>query len=99
MFLQLRASCTKSHILLSSSSLPLQPKFHGTCPICLRAFDVKRLFDRHMAMHEDRIKLDGDAKCPDCGQQVDDKRKLNEHYQVREKRKEQRQRVGLPLKR
>ncbi len=54
-----------------------------TCPLCLRSFNSSARFDHHMERHQSRIdQFDQEVTCPlqDCGQVLQDRLKMVEHY-------------------
>ena len=54
------------------------------CDVCLRQFDSKKQLDRHVEFHRSKHPdLDKSVDCPECGEEVETKLRLNPHFQSR----------------
>ena len=52
------------------------------CKVCLAVLGSQQTFDNHMQIHRARIDLGAAVACPACGEELESKMLLTQHYRV-----------------
>ena len=59
-----------------------EPDLSLECKVCLAVLGSQQTFDNHMQLHHARIDLGAPVACPGCGEELESKMLLTQHYRV-----------------
>ena len=59
-----------------------EPDLSFECKVCLAILSSQQTFDNHMQLHHSRIDLNVSVECPECGEKLESKILLTQHYRV-----------------
>lgn len=57
-----------------------EPDLSFECKVCLAILSSQQTFDNHMQLHHSRIDLNVSVECPECGEKLESKILLTQHY-------------------